>query len=130
MNVDDHERRGRCDVHDRVFLNCRREDVRENGHAHARGYGQSQSRGHAGGCAGADVRGSLSCCLQYLESCLSNTLAKYITVNCRSQIDSLPQKERTVRDDGRHERCDNRPVRLTPGVCPRHETRSHRGSQQ
>lgn len=60
MNADDHERRGRRDVHDRVFLNWQREHVRENGHARARGYGQSQSRGHAGGCAGADVRESCS----------------------------------------------------------------------
>jgi hypothetical protein len=78
MNADDHERHGRRDVHDRVFLNCQHEHDRENGHghAHARGYGPSQSRGHAGGCAGADVRGSLSWCLQYLESFLSNPLTK------------------------------------------------------
>jgi len=67
MNADDHERHGRPDVHDRVFLNWQREHARENGHARARGYGQSQSRGHADGCAGADVRGSCSWCLQYLE---------------------------------------------------------------
>lgn len=83
MNADDHERRGRCDVHDRVFLHCSREHDRENGHARARGYGKSRSRGHAGGCADADVRGSLSWCLQYLESCLSNTLTNYSTGNCQ-----------------------------------------------
>ena len=64
MNADDHERHGRRDVHDRVFLNCPHEHVRENGHARACGYGQYQSRGHAGGYAGADVRESLSWCLQ------------------------------------------------------------------
>src|SRR5262249_10875492 len=53
------------------------------------GYGQSQSRGRAGGCAGADDRGSLSWCLQYLESCLSNTLTKYNTETCRSQTNRL-----------------------------------------
>jgi hypothetical protein len=56
MNADDHERRGRRDVHDHVFLNCQREHVHENGDARARGYGQSQSRGHADGRAGADVQ--------------------------------------------------------------------------
>ena len=64
MNADDHERRGRRDVHDRVFLNCQGEHARENGHARVHGYVQSQSRGHAGGCAGADVRVRLSWCLQ------------------------------------------------------------------
>ena len=59
MNVDDHERRGHRDVHDRVFLRCQREHVRENARAYVHGCGQS-SRGHAGGCAGADVRESLS----------------------------------------------------------------------
>ena len=68
MNADGHERRGRRDVHDHVFLYCQREHVRENGHARAHDYGQSQSRGHADGCAGADVRVSLSWCLQYVES--------------------------------------------------------------
>jgi len=76
MHADDHERHGRHDVHDRVFLNFQREHVRENGDARARGYGQSQSCGHAGERAGADVRVSLSYCLQTFLS----TLRKCITL--------------------------------------------------
>lgn len=77
--ADDHERRGRPDVHDRGFLHCQREHVRENARACARGYGQS-NREHGGGCAGADVRVSLSWCLHYLESFLSILWPKYITL--------------------------------------------------
>ena len=59
MNAGGHERHVRHDVHDRVFLHCQREHVRENARACVHGYGQL-SREHVGGCAGADVRVSLA----------------------------------------------------------------------
>ena len=62
-NAYDHECHGRRGVRDRDVVNCQYGNVRENGHVRAHGCGLSR-RGHAGGRAGADVRGSCSWYLQ------------------------------------------------------------------
>jgi hypothetical protein len=49
-------RHDRSDVHDRVFSNCQRDHVRENGYGRVHGYEDSLNRDYAG----ADVRVSLS----------------------------------------------------------------------
>lgn len=60
MNACGHDRHARPDVHDRVFLHCQREHVRENGHGRVHGYERSQNRDYAGAYADADVRVNLS----------------------------------------------------------------------
>lgn len=60
MNACGHDHHVRHDVHDRVFLSCQHEHVREHGHGRVHGCEPSQSREYAGGYAGADVRVNLS----------------------------------------------------------------------
>jgi hypothetical protein len=67
MNAGVHERHVRYDVHDRVFLHCQRDHVRENGDGRVHGYEDSLNRDYADGYAGADVRVGLSWGLQCLR---------------------------------------------------------------